>query len=277
MKMFITDFDGTLYRSNHTISKKDLNTLEMLNDNGITRVIATGRSLYSFQQALNGYTLPIDYLIFSTGAGIAKYPDPQANILKSEGFTSEQTAHILDYLIETPFDFMIHHPVPENHRFQYRRTGCRNVDFQTRIDFYAGYCDPISDTPLPIDNASQFLVIVPAESGNPTLQMLIEKLPLANVIQTTSPLDGRSVWIEIFPKATSKSLAAMWLAEQLDISSQECVATGNDYNDMDLLYWAGKKYLVSNGPEAMRKVFPLVSSNNESGVSEAVFRALEIS
>ena len=43
--LFITDFDGTLLRTDRTLDEKDLETLEKLGRMNIVRVIATGRSL----------------------------------------------------------------------------------------------------------------------------------------------------------------------------------------------------------------------------------------
>ena len=51
-KMFVTDLDGTLFTDEKMIHGKDLAALESLGMEGITRVFATGRSLYSFQKAI---------------------------------------------------------------------------------------------------------------------------------------------------------------------------------------------------------------------------------
>jgi len=44
---------------------------------------------------------------------------------------------------------------------------------------------------------------------------------------------------------------------------------GNDYNDLDLLEWAGKSYVVENAPTDLKARFPAVASNNHGGVAEA--------
>ena len=41
------------------------------------------------------------------------------------------------------------------------------------------------------------------------------------------------------------------------------LAVGNDFNDLDLLHWAGKGYAVANSPDPIRALFPLVPSNDE--------------
>ena len=90
------------------------------------------------------------------------------------------------------------------------------------------------------------------------------------MVRTTSPLDGESVWIEIFPNHVSKGTTAAWLAERLGIEPYDTAAVGNDYNDLDLLGWAHRSYVVENAPEDLSPGSMAVASNDESGVAMAV-------
>jgi hydroxymethylpyrimidine pyrophosphatase-like HAD family hydrolase len=92
------------------------------------------------------------------------------------------------------------------------------------------------------------------------------------VIRTTSPLDGASRWIEIFPLSVSKARGAEWVVRRHGIRDQDVLAVGNDYNDLDLLDWAAASYLVKNAPQPLHDLFPTVPSNDASGFSEAVSR-----
>ncbi|MCG8615242.1 MAG: HAD hydrolase family protein, partial [Desulfobacterales bacterium] len=90
-----------------------------------------------------------------------------------------------------------------------------------------------------------------------------------SVIHATSPLDHRSAWIEVFHPEVSKSRSVNWLTDKLGISQDRVVAVGNDYNDHDLLEWAGLGLLVANGPDDMKERFTAVATNNRCGVSDA--------
>ena len=70
--IFVSDLDGTLLR-NGRISDGDLRAFRGLRDQGIMRVIATGRSLYSARACLAD-DFPADYLILSTGNQIVNWP-----------------------------------------------------------------------------------------------------------------------------------------------------------------------------------------------------------
>jgi hydroxymethylpyrimidine pyrophosphatase-like HAD family hydrolase len=69
--LFVTDLDGTLLRSDRTFAPSDVAALRRLGERGVVRVLATGRSLYSFAK-VGAAAAPIDYLVFSTGAGMAR-------------------------------------------------------------------------------------------------------------------------------------------------------------------------------------------------------------
>lgn len=265
--MFITDLDGTLFRTDQTISDKDRKALFMLGEEGVVRVAATGRSVFSLQRALTE-KLPVDYLIFSTGTGIASWPEPLGNILRSKNMDAASTEYAAEFLESLGVDYMIHKPIPENHRFGYRLKNSGNTDFLTRLDYYNRFCRPVNGSMR--FRSSQLLVIVPDSRGDAILETIRNGLKGFSVIRATSPFDGRTLWIEIFPPDTSKSDAAAWLAGYLEIGQENTVAVGNDYNDEDLLKWAGRGFIVENAPEDLKRSFFNIPSNMENGVSEAV-------
>lgn len=265
--MFITDLDGTLFRPDQTLSQTDLDTLKELGDKGIVRVAATGRSIFSLVRALKT-DLPIDYLVFSTGAGIARWPDPFNRILRSKTIGPDETVKAVDLLEEIGVDYMIQDPIPDNHCFRYRSRSGTNSDFATRIEYYREFCSPLNGNNR--QPSSQILAIVPEGKGESVLKVIREKLTGYSVIKATSPFDGKTVWIEVFPEKTSKSEAVAWLADQLGIARSETAAVGNDYNDEDLLHWVGKGFVVENAPSDLCEKFRIVSANTENGFTEAV-------
>ena len=269
--LFITDLDGTLFRSDRRAADTDLETLRALGKKGIIRAIATGRSLYSFKKAV-GDTLPVDYVIFSTGAGILQYP--QGPLLRKTNLEPDTVKCTMQILLDTDLDLMVHRPVPDNHKFAFWGDKDGNPDFAKRIELYKEFCQPL-DPHDGFNEAAQFLAIVTEPDVQQTIDQLRTRLPELNIVRTTSPLDGKSTWIEFFHKNVSKSQAAAWLANRLKIPVDLTLSVGNDYNDTDLLEWAGNCYVVENAPEDLKKKFPAVASNNECGVTEAVNRWLK--
>jgi HAD superfamily hydrolase (TIGR01484 family) len=269
--LFVCDFDGTLLRTDRSFSRDDLGALKRLGQLGIVRAIATGRSLYSIN-TIPISKLPVDFLIFSSGAGINRHPD--GLIIRKTGLEAHQVRRAIQILQTNKLDFMVHRPIPDNHAFSYFESRSDNADFNRRIDIYRQFAKPLDLKQDGFDMATQLLAVVPPDDNRPLIQTLRTALPDFNIIQTTSPLDGCSTWIEIFPTTVSKSLAAEWLAEKFNLNPNQALSIGNDYNDMDLLDWTGCSYVVRNAPPDLTNRFPVVASNNDSGVAEAIERWL---
>jgi Cof subfamily protein (haloacid dehalogenase superfamily) len=269
--LFVCDFDGTLLRSDRSFSTADLDVLKRLGELGIIRVIATGRSIYSLN-TVDISELPVDFIIFSSGAGIIRHPG--GRIIRKVSLESHEVNRAIKILQANHLDFMVHQPIPDNHAFSYFESTSDNADFKRRIALYCQFAKPLDETTDGFGPATQLLAIVPPAENLTVLEIIREKLPDFNVIQTTSPLDAQSTWIEIFPATVSKSLAAAWLNRGLGLNSAQTLSIGNDYNDLDLLEWAGTSFVVQNAPHDLKERFPVVASHNESGVSEAVERWL---
>jgi len=265
--LFIMDFDGTLLRSDRTVALEDRDALQQLGELGIIRAIATGRSLFSFNTVTIS-NLPIDFVIFSTGAGVTQYNGDK--IIRKLHLEPREVDLAGEVLKAHRLDFMIHRIIPDNHRFAYYRTNPKNADFDRRLKLYRPYADMLTETSRAFGPATQLLAVVPARSGIAVLEAIRNELVDFNVIQTTSPLDGQSTWIEIFPATVSKSQTAAWLAEELQIDKRQTVSIGNDYNDLDLLEWTASSYVVDNAPADLKNRFPTVASNNNGGVAQAV-------
>jgi hydroxymethylpyrimidine pyrophosphatase-like HAD family hydrolase len=265
--MVIADLDGTLLGSDGSMTKRDRDALLSLGKTGIVRVIATGRSLYSFK-TVSANDIPVDYVIFSTGAGVITFPN--GRLIRDIHMDSGAVSSAVQIFMEFGLDFMVHQPIPENHRFVYYWTGRENPDFHRRLARYGQFCRPLDNVFSNIGSASQLLAVVNHDNSASVLTALRSKLTGYSVIRSTSPLDGISTWIEVFAPGVSKSQCAAWLAGRLNIDKELVLAVGNDYNDLDLLDWAGTAFLVDNAPDLLKNRFVSVASHDHGGVAEAI-------
>jgi hypothetical protein len=290
--MVVTDLDGTLLHRDQKVSPIDLATLVSLPEGGVLRVIATGRSLYSARKVLPE-SFPVDYVVFSSGAGIMDWRS--GVLVKKEDMAEEKASEAVEKLKSRRFDFMVHRPVPQNHYFVYFETGRENPDFQRRLAIYREFSSRLEYSAPYREEACQIVVVEPPGDGPAPAgsveppgdgpapagpakppgaarlrDALAQELPSLRVIRTTSPIDGESTWIEIFPPSVSKARAAEWIAAREGIELSRILALGNDYNDLDLLDWAPTCYLVANAPDDLKTRFPTVGSHEENGFTEAI-------
>ncbi|MCB2197252.1 MAG: HAD family hydrolase [Bacteroidetes bacterium] len=270
-QMIITDLDGTLFNNRQEVSLEDMKTLFWLGENNITRVIATGRNFYSVKRVLKD-NFPIDYLIFSSGAGI--YDWKNKKLLHSEYLPDFEVKQISKILIDHQVDFMIHEMIPDNHKFVYHRSGNKNPDFESRIKVYKDFALLLDVNTEAYEHACQILAVFPNDIG--LFKEIQSKFNDIKIIRTTSPLDGDSIWMEIFPENVSKGHGVDWLCNYLKVNREKTISIGNDYNDIDMLEYTAKKYVVSNAPEDLKEQFPVCKSNQESGFFDVVSRHLDI-
>jgi Cof subfamily protein (haloacid dehalogenase superfamily) len=267
--MVVTDLDGTLLQTHRKVSEADLNTLGQLKKSGIIRVVATGRSFYSARDVLHD-GFPIDYLIFSSGAGIVEWPTKR--LLNKHALSREQVKTAANAMTELCMDFMVHKPIPLNHHFVFYTTGRENPDFFRRCEIYKDFAVNGDLSAHWYGEACQLLAVASFEEGPGAFDNLKKTLSELKVIRTTSPIDGRSIWIEVFPKGVSKASAVEWIGSRDGVRREKVLAVGNDYNDLDLLNWVQSGFLVANAPEELKKRYDTVGSNNDSGFTEAVLK-----
>lgn len=251
--MLVCDLDGTLLMHAAPFDQCDVSALQALESDGVVRVIATGRALATARKVIS-VEFPIDYLIFSSGAGIVDWRTQQ--LLVSHSMRPDDIAAAAAAFVAHELDFMIHAPVPDQHIVRLYRTGRQNADFERRLARYVAE-GRVLETPSEL--ASQLLAISPRGDAE-LFERLQRALPRLSLIRATSPLDGRSMWVEAFAPTVSKSQAAAWIAQQHAIAPEHAWAIGNDYNDWDLLRWAGRAAVVTGAPESMCAELTTVSS-----------------
>lgn len=273
IKAIIIDLDGTtLPRNHHSLSQENRTALEEAGQQGIIRILATGRSMFSLNNTLPE-GLPIDYTVFSSGAGIMQWKDKK--ILLTRELSPEETLDIATSLWEYDINFTIQHRIPNNHRFYYRNISSLHEDFRRRIANYPGLGTPIQSTREIQGGATQFLVILDA------LQLQLhgdieQKLSDYSVIRSTSPIDNQAIWTEIFAPGVNKGSSCQLLLNQLHLHYEECAGLGNDYNDLDFLKRCGHPFIVANASESLRKQFDNMPTDEDNGLAVFIRHVLTL-
>lgn len=265
--MVIMDLDGTILPRRGKIDERDFEVLNMLKRKKICRVVATGRSVFSFNRALgNGF--PLDYLIFSSGAGILNWKTKE--LIYSQGLKSDETQAIAKKLWSEKLSFAVHKPIPDNHKYLYTDSNNIMPDFHYRNELYSKFAKPMENPEAELGEACQFLIISKKDTG--IHDRVRGMFPGYHIVRTTSPLDGESVWTEIFPSGVSKRTGSSFLIDKLDIPLSNVMALGNDYNDITLLDWAENSFVVSNSPDELCEKYEVVGDDENTGLCEAIYR-----
>lgn len=264
-QLIATDLDGTLLRTDQSIGEEDRKALAACGERGIVRVAATGRSYYSAQRVLSD-DAPIDYLVFSCGAGVLRWRDRE--LLHARMFPPHEALTIGNRLRSLELDFMVHTTIPDNHLFWYSARQ-ENPDLTARIAHYAQCVrGELSDEAYQMP-VTQFLVTLSCDET--VFGGLQEHFaPFAETIRSTSPFLPEYKWLELFPRGVNKGTGLEWLCATLGVAAEKCRVVGNDYNDLAMLERFPQSYVVANAPLALRERFRVVSDHNACGVAEAI-------
>ncbi len=265
--IFFIDLDGTLLNREKKIGKKDWQTLIELKKQNYLRVFATGRTYYSAHKVIDE-NFPFDFLIFSSGAGIKNMKTGE--IIYKTALNNDQINTTIDILRKLNVNFAIQHPIPENHIYHYHKAKKSHTDFEWRNELYKKYAYPLN-AHFPLNEATQFLVILESEKEFNQIKSLIKDL---KVIRATSPIDGKSIWLEIFPENVSKANGGKILCKLFDIPYEKTIGIGNDYNDLDLLAWTNKSFVVANSPEFLKKKYTVCADNENNPLTDVVNKIL---
>lgn len=250
-KMIVIDLDGTLIRSDKTISERTIQTLRRCQDEGIVVAIATARFWIGAEKYIN--LIKPDYEITTDGTMIhhvgARVYDYSFDV---------QTSNKLIYLIqEVNSDSEIITAIGK--KVLWNSLHISESEKLHKAIFY-DYKEPIS------------------EIANKIVSELPNKDIATNIAQKCNCrlISYRDENLYGFiPLEAGKIQAIESLANNLQISMDEIIAFGDDENDIDMLKKCGLGVAVANAINEVKMVADKQTfSNDEDGV--AVFIEREI-
>lgn len=284
IKMIAMDMDGTLLRSDNTISKRTKEALRKAQQAGIILVLASGRSyrkLMDYAQELEmdrygGYLIEVN--------GIARY-DLKNQQRKVYHQLWKQDAldifHVLQpYEVEVlgMQDEAIYDYLPEAilpYKLAYRKKHQLADDHPWTAGAFAFVYDNRKGYPFQkqIQSGEEFPSSLNKISAAHLPDLLDEKIPsIKAALQDRYWLGLTSPgWLEIMPKHVTKGNALKELADCLQISMEEVMAFGDGENDIEMLQMVGTGVVMENALANVKEVADQICpSNNDDGIAISV-------
>ena len=273
LKLVATDLDGTFLRNDKSVTKANLDTLHALGDQGVLRVIATGRNLQKTREVIPA-EMPFDYVVFSSGAGVYDWQNDQ--LLYHQNLGKQLVQQMVDFFVVQDLSFYLFRPVPDNHDCWYYRGSQFCSEFERYSEFHHAHSEALPSDRNVNSEACQFLIIFPDDlTSFIALKENIERqFPEVKVVRTSSPFETGYIWMEIFHQSVSKGNGVRFICDTFQIDHGYTLGIGNDFNDMDLLEFTNYSYIVENGPVEMKKQFQVACSNEENAFACAVNKYL---
>jgi Cof subfamily protein (haloacid dehalogenase superfamily) len=259
-----TDLDGTLLRSDRTVSARTAAAMAAADAAGIRVVWATARARHSIDElaASCGFR---GTAIGANGAVVLDLSDGSPAIVGTRSVPAETVASAKS---------VVRSLVPG---VAFATVGATRFVAEARYAELCVFADhhrqphemELSEHGLSID-VEQTVKIV-ARHSDTTSEELYEIVAAAGVDGVELTHSG-APYIEMSAAGVSKASALQELCEQWGISAGSVAAVGDARNDLPMLTWAGTALCPSNAAEPVRSVVDRVLESNDD---DAVARYLE--
>lgn len=263
-KMIATDLDGTLVRSDNTVSPRSHRVLARLVDAGVTLVAITGRGPRLLELCRRDVP-SAHYLVMAQGGYIYDCATPQSTLLHETLMPGHRAAEVVN-LIE------------------------RRVAHDLTV---IAETDPAHDAPLIGHVIADWPWPVPILAGGRAeifggsviktflRSPMVSALELLDVGRSVVPVELASLteagigFVEVCPPGTDKGNGLRRIADRLGIHRDDILVFGDALNDLPMFEWAGHAVAVTAAhPDVKAAADEVTGTNDEDGVAAYLERLL---
>ena len=250
-KAIFTDLDGTLLNSRKMITPATLEAVKRCSKNGINIVLSSSRNLDGIEHIPKKYG--IDCYISALGGGLIL--DKDRKIIFEKGMSVKTAKMVVDF-IETELPFVTWNIFTAREWIVKNTSDQRVVREQNIVEAYAKNGSVSSlDSNISVD---KMLCMC-----NPYDTATAAKV-LAAAFGELAVVRSSDILIEINPKGVSKGLGVEKLCEHLGISTEQAIAFGDNFNDLEMLETAGLGFAMENAPAEFKAKFKHIAPSNDS-------------
>jgi Cof subfamily protein (haloacid dehalogenase superfamily) len=265
VRLVATDLDGTLLRSDGTISERTRAALQQATESGVVVVLVTGRPPHTLRKAAEAAGVS-GLAICSNGAVI--YDLDQPGIVRHTALEIETAARLIHALRAAVPDVCFAFVRGE-------RFACEpayHAISQAR-DHADGYLDLaiLGEALALCDEAPTKLIARHHSINADDLLAMVHALGLDGFEATHSG----APFVEVAAAGVTKARALEALCTDLGIHARDVVAFGDAPNDLPLLRWAGLSVAVANAhPHLLATAHEIAPANDDDGVAVVLERLL---
>jgi Cof subfamily protein (haloacid dehalogenase superfamily) len=265
-KVIATDLDGTLLNSNHQLDPFTVSTVRRLAEEGVEFVIATGRH-YCDVAGIRDLLGIRPYLVTSNGARVHA---PDDTLIHARNLSSDVVRRLVEpdivgahgrVIVNLFADdaWLIDRHAPELLAF-HQDSGFRYEVINMRTHHGA-------------DIAKVLYIGEPADLAQIAANLERE---FGAALYVTYSLPE---CLEVMTRDVSKGRALQFVLARLGTDASQCVAFGDNMNDIDLLETAGYPFMMNNAnPDLIVRLphVPRIGNNFEAGVAHHLRKLFSI-
>lgn len=250
IKLIATDLDGTFLNENSSISDYNKKVFQSLIKKGIQIILSTGRPFNGMKRYKDIIENDNHSIVFN-GAIIA---DTNGNFIYNKLIDSDTSKLICS--LHNKYNVYLHVYSEEQY-------------IVSKPDFYYQMYierEKITDTIIGLENVKNFEFSKMLFIGDrDELEKLQNEIRYNNFKVHTS--FSHTNFLEVLAYGINKGSALEWLCSKKGIKREEVIAFGDNYNDIEMIEYAGIGIALGNAEEELkRKADYICLSNNEDGV-----------
>lgn len=262
IKLIALDLDGTLLTNDKKVSLENKKALQQAIEKGVYVVLCTGRPIMGIQFVIDALELPPhnDYVITFNGALVQRATTRE--VLSMQPHTLADIKEIYETLLanDLPMNAIdlekVYEPTYPKNSPSYYPVIIKNLTFEQKE--WATF----DDNHL----FNKALCCRPKEE----LDEKLKHVP-KTFFDKFNTFKSRPELLEIMPKGVDKAFGIAQLCRILGITLDECMALGDEENDIAMLQAVGYGIAMGNATQHVKDVAKYVTGTNEAhGVAQAV-------
>jgi len=266
--LFVSDLDGTLLRSDETLSQFSIDTINKLTERGILFSFTTARSLVTAKKVTKGLNSHIPVIVYN-GTFVMDYATEEILIAN---YFDEGIGEVFYDLFRNGIYPIVYSYIDGVEKFSYIPEKCtegmkffldtrkgdrRTNEVRTMDDLIAGKCFYITC----IDEPEK-------------LMPFSEKYRNRYHVVYSKDVYSDFQWLEIMPKTASKANAVLQLKDKL--GCDRIVSFGDGANDINMFEISDEAYAVENAIDDLKTIATgVIGSNDDDGVAKWLIANIE--
>lgn len=260
-KAVFIDVDGTLIKNDHSVSEATKDIIQKLKGKNIHVILVSARPLSAIEPIAAKVGLLNSPLASLNGAYIAF----GGNI-------------IFDSVINSSIAKILHQQVQKfNATVIYYQ---QDLWFSQTKDYYTDYEQKITSVPIIIQPFKDTLKLWRNMKTGPNKALMIADEVVINSIhkdikqnlkEELNMFASKPTYLEVINKKASKLNTVRFLMNRFNIKKKEIIAIGDNFNDKDMIEYAGLGIAMGNAPHEVKAVADYVTDTNNN---DGVFKAL---
>jgi Cof subfamily protein (haloacid dehalogenase superfamily) len=259
-KLIALDMDGTLLKTDKTISKATFDAIQHAKNKGVKVVLATGRPVKGIKKYLSELNLlsEDDYAVAFNGAVV--------QTTKNEKIIAENLLSVED--IKILYDLSKKLKV-NIHALTNDECITPKISKYSLLEANMNFI-PIKEVDFDTMNKDTTIVKIMFIDEEEILDKAIEQIP-KEFYDKYTVVKSAPYFLEFLNKKVNKGVGVKLLAEELGIDMKDVICVGDHENDLEMVQYAGLGVAMENAIDKLKDAANFVTtSNDDDGVAHVI-------